>query len=109
MGEKTYIGIADAHGIESIIPEESADSHRKFVFSFRANANRQRHAVSYAVTLDDEGFAKVEEQIKAGNFVNALHVLKLRAKEVRVESTQHEKSWHMIPNPDLDPYYSTEK
>jgi len=108
MATKTFFGIADAHGIESFIPEEAADNSRRFILNLRANANRQRHAVSYQAVLDEEGAKEVEEKIKVGDFMAALIMLKLKAKEVRVESAQHEKSWKMIPNPDLDPYHTSE-
>lgn len=108
MGEKTYVGLADAHGIEQFFPEDQCSSERRLIMSLRANANRQRHAVAFSVVLDDVGSEKVIEKIKAGEYVNALHVVKLRGKEVRVESALHAKSWEMIPNPDLDPYHASE-
>ncbi len=104
MTTKAYIGIADAHGIESIVPEEGADTHRALILSLRANANRQRHAVSFRAMLDDGAIALIEALLKAQKFVDALTALKLQAKEVKVESPQHERSWHMIPNPKLDPF-----
>ena len=106
MIEKAFIGIADAHGIESFISEESADARRQMIFSIRANANRQRHAVTYRAMLTEEGVAIVEKQIAKKDFIGALHALKLQAMEVKVESDLHVKSWHMIPNPDLDPFHS---
>lgn len=46
-----YVGIADAHGIESFIPESEA---RVDLLQLRAACNRQRHAVVYEAELEEE-------------------------------------------------------
>lgn len=106
MADKVFVGIADAHGIESFILEENATAQQQVIFSLRAGANRQRHAVAYRAMLSEEGVAIVEKQIEKKDFIGALHALKIQAKEVKVESDLHVKSWKMIPNPDLDPFHS---
>lgn len=109
-----YIGIADAHGVESFIParqynaeEESFSMNNKAVafMSMRANANRHRHAVVFKVKIDSDEADKVFELINKGEYAEALQHIKDNSDEVAlVKSPGAEKSWGLIPNPDLDPF-----
>jgi 5S rRNA maturation endonuclease (ribonuclease M5) len=101
----TMGGIADAHGIESFMLEEEAKKNGN-ILVLRAMANRQRHAVVYFADLDQKGVDAVNAMIRANDFINALKVLKVRAKEVRLADGMGNvhQSWDMIPNPKLDPW-----
>jgi hypothetical protein len=109
-----YIGIADAHGLESFIPareynaeEERFTTNNKAIgfMSMRANANRHRHAVVYKADLSRENADVVYEMMEKGEYSEALSHLKANANEVGlIKSPGAEKSWNLIPNPDLDPF-----
>jgi hypothetical protein len=109
-----YIGIADAHGLESFIPareynaeEERFSMNNKVVsfMSMRANANRHRHAVVYKADLSREDADEVYDLFEKGEYSEALSYLKDNANEVAlIKSPGAEKSWNLIPNPDLDPF-----
>jgi len=98
----TVTGIADCHGIESMIEKEEA-KESMFFLSIRANSNRQRHAVLYEADLNQCGFDAVTAHIDNLDFKLALEALKVLAIEVRTDP-HHAKSWGMIPNSDLDPW-----
>lgn len=101
---KTFVGIADAHGIESFVPLEGNESNM-FYFTMRASLNRQRHALVYQVELDEEREAIIKKTLSEGNYQLACHLLH---QPDFVESVGIEKSmldsWELIPNPKLDPY-----
>ena len=111
-----YIGIADAHGLESFIPareynaeEERFTTNNKAIafMSMRANANRQRHAVVYKANLDREAADEVYDLIERGEYAEALRCIKANAIEIGLIKSSMgnaEKSWNLIPNPDLDPF-----
>ena len=104
-----YFGIADAHGIESFIkgdPTETEHSHQAVIMNLRAGANRHRHAVVYVVDIPEDTAEEVDDLIIAGNYIGALEHLKSSIKELQLTSlVGAEKSWGLIPNPDLDPYH----
>jgi hypothetical protein len=114
-----YVGIADAHGLESFIslPEKALESelagqngnesihYLVSMLNIRAMANRHRHAVVYRVEIDDADAAAVKFLLDGGRYAEALNKLKKCAKEVEVgKQPGMKKSWRMIPNPSLDPY-----
>ena len=106
----TYVGIADAHGIESFRPSDSAGLPLA-ALNLRAMSNRHRHAVVYEVKLGAEGVKEVSQLLADDECVDALKTLKKRASMVglsvecgsSLESMA--RSWELIPNPDLDPYH----
>jgi len=101
---KTYMGIADAHGVESLVLKE--DSRMPpFVLQLRANANRQRHACYYEVDLNEEELKAISALLKDEKFHLALQFLK-NQPSVRLPE-DHLHSWEMIPNDKLDPYWSS--
>ena len=104
-----YFGIADAHGIESFIkgdPSEDKNSQTAMILHLRAGANRHRHAVVYVVDIPEEVAEEIDDLIIAGKYIEALNYLKGSVKELQLTSLPGaEKSWGMIPNPDLDPYH----
>ena len=105
IGLTEFVGLADAHGIESFMSREDADAHFETMISLRAGSNRQRHAVVFAALLTENGEKAVTTQIEAGEFVNALKTLKNSALSLVCEEGW-EKSWKLIPNPELDPWWS---
>ena len=105
---KKYVGIADAHGIESFISEEEYKA-KPFPFQMRADANRQRHAVSYVVELTEDRVAMIEKLLKENEYKKALTELKIQAVTIgfpKDRLSSYENSWALIPNDKLDPYGS---
>jgi hypothetical protein len=104
-----YFGIADAHGIESFIkgdPASEGNSQQAMILHLRAGANRHRHAVVYVVDIPEEVAEEIDDLIIGGKYIEALDYLKGSVKELQLTSLPGaEKSWGMIPNPDLDPYH----
>lgn len=99
----TYVGIADCHGIESMVPKEEATSRDIMIKVIRADANRQRHAVYYEVELDATALKMINRQLEENKYIVALSLLKELSLGTKLPKT-HAKSWKLIPNPDLDPY-----
>ena len=103
-----YFGIADAHGIESFIKGDPTDinhSVQAMVLDLRAGANRHRHAVVYIADLSEESAALIQADLDDGLFIEALDNLKGSVETMELTNLPGaEKSWRMIPNPDLDPY-----
>ena len=98
---ETYCGIADAHGIESFLPLEKSNIS---IMIIRAHANRHRHAVVYAVEMEPKLIELINIKLKIQKFMEALKCLKTFVTEIKIEKS-FEKSWRLIPNHDLDPYY----
>jgi hypothetical protein len=109
----TFFGIADCHGIESLIPIEKAqrnlwieDSHPEVpmaILKIRADANRQRHTVLYKISITETQYLKISKLIKEGKHKEALLYIKKNVDDIGIEHGR-EKSWRMIPNDDLDPW-----
>lgn len=104
---KKYMGIADAHGIESFLPIGKDSGF----LCMRATMNRQRHAVYFEVELTPDQVAAIEKKMegKAKNrFEAALKLLKLFIAEGAECSLggggNVMESLKMIPNPKLDPW-----
>jgi len=95
------IGIADAHGIESYLPEKEA---RVGILTLRASLNRQRHALVYKIDVTEMEDNHIKEFIAAEKYMDALKYIKIKCKNVSVQKG-YEKSWKLIPNHDLDPWY----
>lgn len=105
MGLKTetYVGVADAHGIESFHRKEDTTSFDRSCRIIRADANRHRHAVYFEADLDKESLKVVNGFLEESKYALALEWLKRLSVELR-SMPNHEKSWKLIPNVDLDPY-----
>ena len=99
----TYVGVADAHGIESWNRIEDTSSRDRALRQMRVNANRQRHAVYYEADVGPGEAAVIEELLGKSDWEAALVYLKGNATELRGVKGQ-DKSWTLIPNPDLDPW-----
>lgn len=102
MGLKTYIGVADCHGIESMTLKEETTAQDIMHRIIRADANRQRHAVYFEADLCDESYKIVNELLEEQDYTLALYWLK-RLGHVMSPKT-HAKSWELIPDSKLDPY-----
>ena len=116
----TLTGIADAHGIDQchwhtskeIKDLDSNSKQQMFLMTVRANANRQRHSSFFRVHNIKENEKKVMDTLLEDNKPQiALVYLKGIAPECGgVEILkEHAKSWAMIPNPSLDPYWYGEE
>ena len=99
----TYAGVADCHGIESFHRKEDLSNQERSIRIMRASANRQRHAIYYEASMDEKAAEVVNEFLEKKEWVNALNCLKNVAIEFST-LPEHEKSYQLIPNPDLDPY-----
>ena len=99
----TYAGVADCHGIESFHRKDEMSNQEQSFRIMRASANRQRHAIYYEASMDAKGAEVVSEYLEKKEWADALECL----KQVAIEFStlpEFEKSYHLIPNPDLDPW-----
>ena len=111
-----YVGIADAHGLDSFVPwtnlyalssltRDKHDVNTINSLHIRALANRHRHAVIYRVTLSQEEGEKIKKLYDTGKYEEALIQMKKAATEVEIgKDIGMKKSWNLIPNNDLDPF-----
>ena len=99
----TYVGIADAHGIESWNRIEDVSEQERAIKRIRVDANRQRHAVYYEADVAVPEACVIEELLEKKDWEAALVYLKENANELRGVKGQ-DKSWTLIPNPVLDPW-----
>ena len=108
-----HYGIADAHGLESFRPVTfnmaiegfEVDPRELSMMVLRANANRHRHAVVYQAELPIPACREINALIKDGKYDEALVKLKEEATYIMLaKSPGAQKSWNLIPNPDLDPH-----
>ena len=95
------VGIADAHGIESYLPAGDA---KVGILSMRASLNRQRHALVYSIEVDEVQDEIINNFINKKDFMGALRYIKAFVKNISVQKG-YQKSWKLIPNHDLDPWY----
>ena len=103
MGLNTYVGVADAHGIESWNRKEDVSPQDRSYKIIRADANRQRHAIYYEVEMPEKDAQTIEDILKDEDWILALEKLKEYSREIRTPQN-HVKSLKLIPNPDLDPW-----
>ena len=99
----TYAGVADCHGIESFHRKDEMSDQEQSFRIMRASANRQRHAIYYEASMDAKGAEVVSEFLEKKEWADALECL----KQVAIEFStlpEFEKSYHLIPNPELDPW-----
>jgi hypothetical protein len=108
-----HYGIADAHGLESFRPVTfnpdiegfEVDTRELSMMVLRANANRDRHSVVYHADIPVQSCREITALMKDGQNDAALLKLKSDATSIKLaKSPGAEKSWNLIPNPDLDPY-----
>lgn len=105
----TYVGLADAHGIE-VIRAFNEDEPVAAHCYYRAASNRQRHAVAFFVDLTNQQFKTVTKSIKSSQYQKALKQVKKYANVNNSLDLVSEGmgnvmgSWNLIPNPALDPW-----
>ena len=111
--KKLYCGIADAHGLESFFSKDEHEG-RVNMLVLRASLNRQRHAVYYEVELTQEQIDEVNALLADDDYIGACELLHdpdfVESYGVAGGSSKEAltRSWEMIPNPSLDPYWSDE-
>lgn len=115
-----YWGTASAHGLETFIYDPSTgysgfdemflgkkteDLQKAKEGAYQAVYwNRHRHSVFYEVEIDPVAGKEIRK-LKDEDPVKALIMLKEKAKKVYIaKMTGSEKSWNLIPDPNLDPY-----
>ena len=113
-------GVADCHGIESFVPytKDTETARLLFALDMRAMANRQRHAVVYIADLPKGAVENINKKLRGTDprrFKASLEAIKKQATRVlfyengRVvdqdKPSQYMKSWGLIPNDDLDPFF----
>jgi hypothetical protein len=115
-----WSGIADCHGLESFIslPEKALEaeldgqngtktvSELINMLNMRAQANRHRHTVVFRCEVDDADAQAIKWLLDGERYKEALRKLKKCANNVEVGRGM-QRSWRMIPNDSLDPYYDT--
>ena len=101
-----YYGIADCHGIECFHFKKDPSVFNKDLLLIRVESSRHRHAVFYEVDLTEEQANDVRSLLAEADYPAALKKLKEHAAgAVSLDGGGNvEKSWHLIPNPDLDPW-----
>lgn len=129
-----WVGLADCHGIESFFEEpdmSEADDYEKLaelgfedfveqakkirsgwsqkvaMLKLRAGANSQRYASVFRVKLRKSDADQIENMLADGEYTEALTFMKQISIETQVAKSggmNVEKTWSMIPNPDLDPF-----
>ena len=97
-----YIGIADAHGLESFFREDEKSFGGKKFLQLRASLNRQRHACFYELDLNNFEAGLIKKLMGERMYKAALNILK-QHKHVNIEHNC-KNSWDMIPNSKLDPW-----
>lgn len=102
-----YIGIADAHGLESFFREDEKSFGGKKFLQLRASLNRQRHACFYELDLNNFEAGLIKKLISKRMCKAALNVLKQHTHIIIERNCKH--SWELIPNSKLDPWYSGEE
>ena len=71
--KKTFVGIADCHGLESFLPMEGNEKQLGFLV-MRANANRHA-ALVYQVELDEHQEALIKTVLEGGGYIKACQML----------------------------------
>ena len=97
---KKMIGIVDALGIESFIPFEGNESCVA-IFNLRAQANKQRNAVSYCLDFTNIEISRI------GKFINSSEELRLikAGKIVTKRIDEGNKTFHTETNKKLYEVY----
>ena len=91
----------------SILGQKRTGVNSSFL-TMRAEANRQRHAVVYVVEVTTDTVNEIRRLLEEKDFKHALVTMKTRCLTIGFPDRykeSYERSWKMIPNDDLDPYY----
>ena len=101
-----YYGLADAHGIETFAPYSNRKNDT-FPYNMRAQLNRQRHALYFEIEIEKVDADIVKALLDKKDFITAFKIIKKRAVIIgfpEENRPEYEKSWELIPNPELDPW-----
>ena len=101
-----YYGLADAHGIETFEPYVNRKDD-SFPYNMRAQLNRQRHALYFEIEIEKVDADIVKALLDKKDFITAFKIIKKRAVIIgfpEENRPEYEKSWELIPNPELDPW-----
>ena len=101
-----YYGLADAHGIETFEPYSNSKNDT-FPYNMRAQLNRQRHALYFEIEIEKVDADIVKALLDKKDFNTAFKIIKKRAVIIgfpEENRPEYEKSWELIPNPELDPW-----
>ena len=96
---ETYVGIIDAHGLESISKKDKENTGFLYM---RASLNRQRHATYYEIDVEPLVAANIADVCSGGDPITACRMVKIQ-DTFRVPEDMAE-SVVLIPDPDLDPW-----
>ena len=99
---KTFVGIADCYGLESLI-ELGTPGFPLGYFGLRADANKHRLAVAFLARVFVSDAAEIEQQLDAGQLLDALRSLQMKAASIKV-SSEGVSLWNSIPDASADPY-----
>lgn len=100
---KTYVGVADCHGVESLHDKATTSDFDRGCQYLRAQANPQRHSVYFETTLIDADMVVINGLMDSQKYDTALKYIKQTGQLTQVPEDQT-NSWNLIPNPELDPY-----
>jgi len=99
------VGIADCHGIESYMDEETVTKTAMWVLTMRAQANRQRCALVYKAEVNKKLDALIQKALANKEFEIALRLLKGSAKVSLEDRPTAKEHWKLIPNAKLDAFF----
>ena len=99
-----YMGIMDCHGLEYFHKDEG-DEFMKSCRKIRARSNDQRHALYFECTPTDDQLASILVELRANKYAAAC----LLAKDADGFTSEGPGKPHLIPNPDMDPWYSSDE
>jgi len=94
-----FVGIADAGGLENLVPMSQVSRTQLFTMTMRAKANRSRDAVLFFIRIPPHVAEQVYKRIGATDFAGALQALKMVDKVgfPPGDSTEYAESWKRIP------------
>lgn len=98
---KTFIGIMDAHGLESFLDKNDKKTSVS-ILKLRADSNIHRHAFVYQVELDDQQESSAQKLIDNKDWKQAC--LYLKSLNTFSCEKSRMKSARLVPNDDLDPF-----
>lgn len=105
--EKIYCGIADCHGIESFRPLIKMTDHDATVMKLRAMCNPQRHAIVFAVALEEDELEKLKSFFSDEgtlDYESSAQMLRF-LKKLGLKKVDGPGRLELIPDHKIDPFY----
>jgi hypothetical protein len=95
-----WAGVADCRGVELFdwIPRAKPVEF----YLLRAAVNPHRRAVAYLTSMRKKDGLLVEELVDQGEYDRAFHVVQSRAKSIKVQDSESNQRWHMLPDPSIN-------